>query len=141
MTYTDHLSPTRANISRAWQFAGVCCSSAGRLIAAADERFRLLIVTKSNLHSSRDRHHGYLRDWICRQRASAAAGAFGLALTGFGQYSLDGWLGIAGRWSASFTWIALIAGIVGGFANLALRRRPAIAVLHATQTAADLPAR
>jgi hypothetical protein len=108
---------------------------------AADERFRLLIVTKSNLHSSRDRHHGYLRDWICRQRASAAAGAFGLALTGFGQYSLDGWLGIAGRWSASFTWIALIAGIVGGFANLALRRRPAIAVLHATQTAADLPAR
>lgn len=57
-----------------------------------------------------------------------AAAAFGLALTGFGQYSLDAWLGIAGRWSASFTWIALTAGIVGGFANLALRRRPAIAV-------------
>ena len=53
--------------------------------------------------------------------------AFGLALTGFGQYSLDNWLGIAGRWPASVTWIALTVGIVGGFANLALRRRPAIA--------------
>jgi putative oxidoreductase len=66
-----------------------------------------------------------------------AAGAFGLALTGFGQYSLDGWLGMAGRLSASFTWIALIAliaGIVAGFANLALRRRPAVAVSHATST-------
>src|SRR5438105_1411835 len=29
-TYTDHLSPTRASTSRAWQFAGVCSSSAGR---------------------------------------------------------------------------------------------------------------
>ncbi|HMF88085.1 MAG TPA: DoxX family protein [Gemmatimonadaceae bacterium] len=61
-----------------------------------------------------------------------AAGAFGLALTGFGQYSLDAWLGIAGRWPASFTWLALIAGIVGGFANLALRRHPAVTVSHAT---------
>jgi putative oxidoreductase len=56
-----------------------------------------------------------------------AAGAFALALTGFGQYSLDAWLGIAGRWPASLIWIALTAGIVGGFANLALRRRPAVA--------------
>jgi putative oxidoreductase len=56
-----------------------------------------------------------------------AAGAFALALTGFGQYSLDAWLGIAGRWPASVTWIALVAGILGGFANLALRRRPAVA--------------
>jgi putative oxidoreductase len=56
-----------------------------------------------------------------------AAGAFALALTGFGQYSLDAWLGIAGRWPASVIWIALTAGIVGGFANLALRRRPAVA--------------
>jgi putative oxidoreductase len=56
-----------------------------------------------------------------------AAGAFALALTGFGQYSLDAWLGIAQRWPASVIWIALTAGIVGGFANLALRRRPAVA--------------
>src|SRR5437764_13767311 len=31
MTETDHLSPMRASISRAWQFAGVYSSSAGRL--------------------------------------------------------------------------------------------------------------
>jgi putative oxidoreductase len=54
-----------------------------------------------------------------------AAAAFGLALTGFGQYSLDASLGIAGRWPASLTWIALVVGIIGGFANVALRRRPA----------------
>jgi putative oxidoreductase len=51
--------------------------------------------------------------------------AFGLALTGFGQYSLDNWLGIAGRLPVTDTWIALAVGIVGGFGNLALRRRPA----------------
>ena len=50
--------------------------------------------------------------------------ALGLALTGFGQYSLDNWLGIAGL-PIVYTWIALTAGVVGGFANLALRRRPA----------------
>jgi putative oxidoreductase len=54
-----------------------------------------------------------------------AVGAFALALTGFGQYSLDAWLGIAGRLPAVDTWIALSLGIVGGFANVALRRRPA----------------
>jgi putative oxidoreductase len=53
--------------------------------------------------------------------------AFGLALTGFGQYSLDGWLGLAGRWPALVTWIALTLGIIGGFANVALRRRPSAA--------------
>jgi putative oxidoreductase len=56
-----------------------------------------------------------------------AAAAFALALTGFGQYSLDAWLGIAGRWPATTTWIVLIVGIVGAFGNLALRRRPAVA--------------
>jgi putative oxidoreductase len=51
--------------------------------------------------------------------------AFGLALTGFGQYSLDNWLGIAGHLTLTDTWIALAIGIAGGFGNLALRRRPA----------------
>jgi putative oxidoreductase len=55
------------------------------------------------------------------------AAAFGLALTGFGQYSLDTSLGITSRWPTSVTWIALIVGIIGGFANVALRRRPATA--------------
>ena len=54
-----------------------------------------------------------------------AASAFGLALTGFGEYSVDALLGVAGRWSAEFTWIVLVLGIVGAFVNLALRRRPA----------------
>jgi putative oxidoreductase len=55
------------------------------------------------------------------------ASAFALALTGFGQYSLDGLLGIAGRLPLTDTWIALTIGVIGGFANLALRRRPAVA--------------
>ncbi len=54
-----------------------------------------------------------------------AATALALALTGFGQYSLDNWLGIAGHLPLTDTWIALTVGIVGGFANVALRRRPA----------------
>jgi len=53
------------------------------------------------------------------------AAAFALALTGFGQYSLDGALGIAGHLPLTDTWIALAIGIIGGFANLAVRRRPA----------------
>jgi putative oxidoreductase len=54
-----------------------------------------------------------------------AAGAIGLALVGYGKYSLDAWLGLAPYWAAPVTWIVLAVGIVGGFANLALRRRPA----------------
>lgn len=53
--------------------------------------------------------------------------AFGLALTGFGQYSLDNLLGIAGHLPLTDTWIALAIGMIGGFGNLALRRRPAAA--------------
>ena len=54
------------------------------------------------------------------------AAALGLALTGFGNYSVDALLGVAGRWSAPFTWIVLVLGVAGGFVNLALRRRPPI---------------
>ena len=56
------------------------------------------------------------------------AAAFGLALTGFGEYSVDALLGVAGRWSVPFTWIVLVLGVAGGFANLALRRRPTATV-------------
>ena len=52
------------------------------------------------------------------------AAAFGLALTGFGEYSLDALLGVAGRWSAGFTWIVLMLGVAGAFVNIAFRRRP-----------------
>jgi len=56
-----------------------------------------------------------------------ATAALGLAVTGFGQYSLDTLLGIAAHLPAVDTWIALALGVVGGFVNVALRRRPASA--------------
>jgi putative oxidoreductase len=59
-----------------------------------------------------------------------ATAALGLAVTGFGQYSLDALLGIAGRLPAVDTWIALSLGVVGAFANVALRRRPAVAAVR-----------
>ena len=59
-----------------------------------------------------------------------ATAALGLAVTGFGQYSLDALLGIAGHLPAVDTWVALAVGIVGGFANVALRRRPGPAVVR-----------
>lgn len=52
------------------------------------------------------------------------AAAVGLALVGYGRYSADAWLGIAGLWTPSITWLALGAGALGGLANLAIRRRP-----------------
>jgi putative oxidoreductase len=51
--------------------------------------------------------------------------AVGSAMTGFGAYSLDAWLGIAGRVPVAANWIALAAGTAGAVANLALRRQPA----------------
>jgi putative oxidoreductase len=54
--------------------------------------------------------------------------AVGLALIGFGRYSLDEWLGIADRWAPAVTWTALGVGVVGGLANSAIRRRSASAV-------------
>ena len=53
-----------------------------------------------------------------------AAAGVALALTGPGPYSLDAWLGIASAWTPATTSIVLGLGIVGGFANLALRARP-----------------
>ena len=55
-----------------------------------------------------------------------AAGAFALALTGPGRISLDNVLGLNALSTPLITWIALVVGIAGGFANLALRR-PAVA--------------
>jgi putative oxidoreductase len=52
-----------------------------------------------------------------------ATAALALALTGYGRYSLDAWLGLADRWTTTATWIVLGAGALGGFANLAIRRR------------------
>jgi putative oxidoreductase len=56
--------------------------------------------------------------------------AAGLALVGYGPYALDAWLGVAERWTPMITWIVLVAGALGGLANLAIRQST-----HVTQTA------
>jgi len=53
--------------------------------------------------------------------------AIALALTGYGRYSVDAWLGIADRWTPAFTSIVLAVGVLGGLANVAIRRRPTAA--------------
>jgi putative oxidoreductase len=50
--------------------------------------------------------------------------AAALALTGFGQYSLDALLGFTPWWTPAIAWAGLAAGIAGGFVNLSLRRVP-----------------
>jgi putative oxidoreductase len=50
--------------------------------------------------------------------------ALGLALTGFGGYSLDAALGLDARFTPTIIWTVLAAGIIGGIANTAIRRKP-----------------
>jgi putative oxidoreductase len=52
------------------------------------------------------------------------AAAVALALTGYGVYSLDALLGIGGLWTPELIWTTLALGLLGGIANLALRRVP-----------------
>lgn len=49
-----------------------------------------------------------------------ATAAAALALTGNGAYSLDAALSLT--WPVEVVWIALALGVIGGFANLALRK-------------------
>jgi putative oxidoreductase len=46
--------------------------------------------------------------------------ALTLALTGYGAFSLDSALGLT--WSESVIWTVLGVGVIGGFANLAIRK-------------------
>ena len=46
--------------------------------------------------------------------------AAGLALSGYGAYSIDAALQLS--WSASVVWTVLALGVFGGFANLAIRK-------------------
>jgi putative oxidoreductase len=54
--------------------------------------------------------------------------AVGLALIGYGRYSLDAWLGIAERWTPTAILVVLGAGVVGALANIAIRRRSTTSV-------------
>ena len=47
-------------------------------------------------------------------------GAAAVALIGNGAYSLDALLGLS--WPAEVIWVALALGVIGGFANLLIRR-------------------
>jgi putative oxidoreductase len=53
-----------------------------------------------------------------------AAGAVGIALAGPGIYSLDAVLGLGSLWTPKLIGAALAVGVVGGFANLLVRRKP-----------------
>jgi hypothetical protein len=53
-----------------------------------------------------------------------ATGVVGVALIGFGTYSLDAALGLAALWTPGLIWLVLAVGVIGGFANLLLRKRP-----------------
>jgi len=51
------------------------------------------------------------------------AAAAAIALIGNGAYSLDAGLGLS--WRPEVVWTVLALGVIGGFANLAIRRAPA----------------
>jgi len=63
-----------------------------------------------------------------------ATGALGLALVGPGPFSLDAALRITSLWTPSITFAALAVGVVGGLANLGLRRRPEAAAAEANRS-------
>jgi putative oxidoreductase len=48
----------------------------------------------------------------------------GVALIGFGSYSLDALLGLVPLWTPGLIELALAVGVLGGSANLFLRKRP-----------------
>jgi putative oxidoreductase len=52
--------------------------------------------------------------------------AFGLALIGFGSYSLDALLGLQSLYTPAWAFVALAVGVLGGVGNL-LARRPVAA--------------
>ena len=50
-----------------------------------------------------------------------SASAVALALTGYGVYSLDAFLGIGEVWTPALIWTTLALGVLGGVTNLVLR--------------------
>jgi putative oxidoreductase len=51
-----------------------------------------------------------------------AAGAFALALTGFGAFSLDAAVGLTSLWTGRLVAMVLAIGVLGGAFNLVIRR-------------------
>ena len=57
-----------------------------------------------------------------------ATAGVGLALIGFGPYSIDAGLGLSNVWTPTITLIALALGVAGAIVNLTIRARPATTV-------------
>jgi putative oxidoreductase len=53
-----------------------------------------------------------------------ATAVVGVALIGFGTYSLDAALGLATFWSPALIGLVLAVGVIGGLTNLLLRKKP-----------------
>ncbi len=53
-----------------------------------------------------------------------ATAVVGVALIGFGSFSLDAALGLAAIWTPGLIGLALAVGVIGGIANLLLRKKP-----------------
>jgi putative oxidoreductase len=51
-----------------------------------------------------------------------ATAVIGVSLIGFGSFSLDAMLGLATYWTPGLIGLALLAGVLGGIANLLLRK-------------------
>jgi putative oxidoreductase len=79
----------------------------------------VMIVAAGSVHW----HHGLFAasNGIEVPLLYGAAGA-ALALTGPGQYSLDGLIGLTEVWTPAVAWTVLALSVLGGFANLAIRR-------------------
>jgi putative oxidoreductase len=52
-----------------------------------------------------------------------ASGALAIGLAGFGPFSLDALLGLTPLWTPKLVWATLAVGVIGGVANLMIRRR------------------
>jgi putative oxidoreductase len=53
-----------------------------------------------------------------------ATAVVGVALIGFGTFSFDAALGLAAVWTPALIGLALAVGVIGGLANLLLRKKP-----------------
>ncbi len=53
-----------------------------------------------------------------------ATAVVGVALIGYGTYSLDSALGLAALWTPALIGLALAVGVIGGLANLLIRKTP-----------------